>query len=186
MKQGTRIFGIAESYTSETSTLAGVVTTAAGRLEEISIGQCTVGGVDATDTIATVIERVDRPDVGAVLIAGVAPAWFNIINLEGLARRIDRPIIAVSFEESNGLKAAIKREFEPIVAQDRMKRYDALPSRRRFSADPPIYFHASGCDRETAEDILATVTPEGQPRPEPLRLAKVVARGVDGYRSRRD
>lgn len=182
MKQGSRALGIAESYRGETSTLAGVVTRVDRVVDGIEFGQCTVGGLDATTAISELYEKFDREDIQYVFVAGIAPAWYNIVDLQELFRRVDRPILSISFENSNGLGSAIRTEFDGAECQHRLDRYQAQPTRRAVSIeDGTIYCRSVGIDDDAAADVVRSFSPEGG-RPEPLRVARLAARGADRFR----
>ena len=185
MKPGRRALGIAESYrgtdTGATSTLAGTVARADRRVEDFAFGRCTVGGRDATDAIIELWERLDRPDVRYLFVAGIALAWYNVLDLEALHRATDRPVLSVSFEESDGLEPAIAEAFDGTEQTARLEAYRALPERNRIDVDEtPLFVRAVGLDRSKADAIVDAYTETR--RPEPLRIAKRLARRVDTAR----
>ncbi|MFT4884159.1 MAG: endonuclease V-like protein UPF0215 family [Natronomonas sp.] len=194
MKPGRRALGIAESYRGTddgdtTSTLAGVVVRADRTVDDFVFGACTVGGHDATETIIDCWRRLDRPDVQYCFLAGVAPAWYNLVDLEAVAEAIDRPVIAVSFEASEGLGEAIREAFDGDERAMRLDTYEALPERWRLETDGQggdLFVRNVGLDAETAETVVRAYTYER--RPEPLRVAKRAAHGADAAREvfRRD
>lgn len=184
MKPGSRALGIAESYADDSSTLAGAVVTADGRPDAFVIGRCTVGGTDLTDSIIDLFERLDREDVRLLFVAGVALAWFNILDLDAVAASTDRPVIAVTFEESGGLESAIREAFEGADRADRLERYRALPPRQPVDLDDRrLYVRSAGCPTDRARALVETYTLEEAARPEPLRVAKLTARAVDEWRT---
>jgi endonuclease V-like protein UPF0215 family len=193
MKPGTRALGIAESYGAgnppaddpETSTLAGVVTKRNGTVDGFSFGACTVGGLDSTDAVIDLVERLDRPDVRYLLVAGVALAWYNILDLGAVQQTVDRPVIAVTFEESEGLEPALRREFGGETLQTRLDRYQTLPDREPVRVDDEQCFvRATGLDTSEATGIVRDYTLSGG-RPEPLRVARQAARAADQWRGTR-
>jgi len=186
MKPGVRALGVAESFDRDAarSTLAGTVLRADGRFDGLAFSTCTVGGTDCTAAMVDLWERLDREDVQFVLVAGVALAWYNILDPDALAERVDRPVIAVTFEDSEGLEAALAAEFEGSALEERLERYEWLPERHRMDHDGhDIYYRAVGVDREEAESTLAAFAGEGG-RPEPLRAARLAARAGDSIRRR--
>ena len=186
MRDGRRALGVAESYRgtddgAATSTLAGAVVRADRTVDDFVFGSCTVGGTDATDTIIECWERLDRPDVRYLFVAGVAPAWYNLLDLEALHEATDRPVIAVSYEESDGLADAISDAFEGEARRRRLDASEALPARRRLAVDgADLFVRAVGVDDAEADRILDAYTHER--RPEPLRVAQRAARRVDAFR----
>ena len=182
MKAGTRALGIAESYRSETSTLAGAVTRASRVVDGFAFSTCTVGGDDATDAMVDLYERLDREDVRYVLVAGIAPAWYNLVDLHALREATDRPVVAVTFEESSGLEASLREAFDGDALAWRLDAYEALPPRRSVDAgDDTVFVRSVGVDDDEADEVVRAFTPEGG-RPEPLRVARLAARACDETR----
>lgn len=188
LKPGTRALGVAESYTGSegtTSTLAGVVTRADRTTGGFAFADCTVGGLDATDAIIGLVDALDREDVRYVLLAGVAPAWYNVLDLHAIHAHVDRPVLAVTFEASSGLETALRDAFDGDTLDERMARYDALPAREAVAVnDQTVYVRAVGGDADEAAAVVRHFTPEGG-RPEPLRVARLAARAADDWRTQR-
>jgi endonuclease V-like protein UPF0215 family len=192
VKPGRRALGIAESYRGTdddhaTSTLAGAVVRADRTVDDFVFNTCTVGGTDATDAIIDCWQRLDRPDVQYCFLAGIAPAWYNIVDVAAVGEAIDRPVIAVGFEESEGLGDAIREAFDGDERRQRLDAYEALPDRRRIDVDgEPLFVRSVGLDAETTETVVRAYTHER--RPEPLRVAKRAAHRADAARDvfRRD
>jgi hypothetical protein len=186
MKPGRRALGLAESYRGTDddgarSTLAGAVVRADRTVDDFVFGSCTVGGRDATGAVIDCWQRLDRPDVRYCFLAGIAPAWYNIVDVEAVAAAIDRPVLAVSFEESAGLGEAIREAFDGEGRADRLEAYEALPERRRLTVDGKVLFVRSvGLEADAAESVVRAYTHER--RPEPLRVAKRAARRADAAR----
>ncbi|WP_276273752.1 DUF99 family protein [Haloarcula litorea] len=179
MKAGARALGVAESYRDETSRLAGTVVRASRVVDGFVFGRCTVGGTDATDAVCEMVARLDREDVRWLLLAGIAPAWFNVLDLRRIHDRTGLPTLSVSFEASPGLGPAIREAFDdPATVRDRLDTYRAQPDRRPVSVgDDTLYVRAVGVDDDRAAEVVRAFTPEGG-RPEPLRVARLAARGL--------
>jgi endonuclease V-like protein UPF0215 family len=181
MKSGVRALGVAESFREGRSTLAGVVCRATRIVDGFVFGQCTVGGNDATTAIVEMIDRLDRPDVSYVLVAGIAPAWFNILDLHAIAEAADRPVLSVTFEESSGLESALREAFEGEELAARLETYRSQPERHAVEIDDEtVYVRAVGCPLAEAVQTVRAFTPEGG-RPEPLRVARQAARAADDF-----
>lgn len=184
MKTGARALGIAESYRSNRSTLAGAVVRADRVVESFGFETCTVGGTDATAAVTTLLERLDRADVQYVFLAGIAPAWFNVVDLHDLHDATDSPVVSVSFEDSPGLGDAIREAFDGDAAARRLATYHAQPPRRPVSVgDETVFLRSVGVDDSEAADAVRAFTPAGG-RPEPLRVAREAARAGDQFRRR--
>ncbi len=186
MKPGRRALGIAESFTREDdkSTLAGAVVRADRVVDGIAFDACTVGGTDVTAAIVRLYRQFDRKDIRYVVLAGVALAWYNIVDLETVAAETDRPIIAVTFEASQGLESALQAAFEGEQLEDRVTQYRQLPTRQPVDLNgETVYARSVGLDEPETRRVLAAYTPEGG-RPEPVRVARLAARGAARLRQR--
>lgn len=80
-KKGLRALGIAESYSGRTSsTLAGVVMRKDLRIDGFCCGKVTVGGMDATSAVISMVQSLERRDLNVILLSGCVIAWFNVID----------------------------------------------------------------------------------------------------------
>ncbi len=183
MKSGVRALGVAESYRGTTSTLAGVVVRASRVVDGFVFGTCTVGGTDVSDAIVSLGERLDREDVRYVLVSGIALAWYNPVDMHHIADALDRPVISVTFEESDGLGDSLADEFSGAELEQREEIYRRQPSRRNVAVnDQTVFVRSVGVDADEAREIVRAFTPEGG-RPEPLRVARLAARAGDDWRA---
>lgn len=179
MKPGSRALGVAESYRRDRSTLAGAVVRADRVVDGFVFGSCTVGGTDATDAVVSLHRRLDRADVQQLLVAGIAPAWFNVLDLHRIHDATGLPVLSVTFEESDGLISAIREAFEGEARHRRLATYRAQPERQSVSVGHETLFVRSvGMDPDRAADVVRGFTPEGG-RPEPVRVARLAARALE-------
>lgn len=183
MKPGARALGVAESYRGTESTFAGVVTRVDRVVDGFAFGRATVGGSDATTVVCDLFSTLAREDVRYVLIAGIAPAWYNILDLFAINDVVDRPVISVAYEESEGLEEPLRREFSDTDLERRLDRYRRQPARHPLVVgDETVFVRAVGLGIEDARDVVRAFTPEGG-RPEPLRVARLAARAADRLES---
>lgn len=186
MKQGTRILGVAASAHDDTThaTLGGAVVRVDRSVDGFVFDRATVGGLDATDAVAAALDRLDRPDVRFLLLAGIAPAWYNLFDLPAIHEAADRPVVAVSFEDSPGLEPALREAFDGEALARRLAIYGRQPAREAVSVpDGEVYVRAAGTDHETAAELVRATTPTGE-RPEPVRVARQAARAADALLAR--
>jgi endonuclease V-like protein UPF0215 family len=186
VKPGTRALGVAESFgDGPRSTLGGAVVRADRVVEGFEFGTCTVGGTDATAAVADLWTRLDRPDVRWLLLAGIAPAWFNVLDIRRLHERLDQPVLAVTFEASDEpLSAALEREFSGEALAERRETYERQPPLTRLRVDgETLFVRAAGCPDDEAHEAVRAFTAEGG-RPEPLRVARQAARAARTFRER--
>lgn len=181
MKPGTRALGVAESYRDSTSTVAGAVVATNRAVDGFAFETCTVGGTDATETIMALEAQLDREDVQYVLVSGIAPAWFNLVDLERLSDTLEQPVISVSYEASDGLETSIREAFDDEAAERRLSTYRALPGRHRFDVgEHTLYLRSVDLDADRAARIIREFTP-ADGRPEPVRVARQAARAADAF-----
>ncbi|QLH80561.1 DUF99 family protein [Halosimplex pelagicum] len=179
MKRGVRAIGVAESYRTEYSTLAAAVVRASRVVDGLAFDTCAVGGTDATETLVSLVDRLDREDARYLLLAGVAPAWFNFFDLPTVRERVDRPVLSVAFEDSEGLEGPLREAFDGDALDERLAVYRRQPERRRVELDDgTVYVRAAGLGPDEAAEVVRAFTPEGG-RPEPLRVARLAARAAD-------
>lgn len=186
MKPGTRVLGVAESYrgdpTSDRSTLAGAVVRADRVVDGFVFGSLTVGGTDATDAVCKLFSDLDREDLQYLLCAGIAPAWYNLLDLREIHDRTGLSVCAVSFEASSGLEDPLRQTFAGDDLDRRLAIYERQPSRTRIAVNGhDRYWRGVGLDGDEARALLEATTPEGG-RPEPLRVARLAARAADRFR----
>ena len=176
-KPGLRVLGIAESFvrSSRISILAGAVMRADLRLDGLAYGRATVGGDDATKAVLNLYEQLERTDVNALLLSGLAISWFNIIDLEEVSVRTQKPVICLTYEESLGLEKYI-REYFP-QPEEKLRCYAVSGERVPvwLKTGFEVYVRALGASAEEARILLNKFTRDGRV-PEPVRVARMMAR----------
>ena len=176
-KPALRVLGIAESFvrSSPISILAGVVMRADLRVDGLAYARATVGGDDATKAVLNLYRQLDRTDVNALLLSGLAISWFNIIDIREVSERIQRPVICLTYEESPGLEDYI-REYFP-QPEGKLRRYAASGERTSvlLKTGFEVYARAFGATIEDTRILLNKFTRDGRV-PEPVRVARLAAR----------
>ncbi|MFW5917603.1 MAG: DUF99 family protein [Halorubrum sp.] len=196
MTPPSRTLGVAFSDGDRSSRVAGAVVRSDGTLDGLGFGRCTVGGTDATDAVIDLVDALGREDVRHVACHGVAPAWFNLLDLRRIRETLDRPVYSVSYEESVGLEPALREAFDGDALDARLDAYRSLPPRVRVDrgvdgerggggegavdrsaslSTEPLFVRAVGIDVERAVAAVRGLTREGFRRPEPLRIAGIAA-----------
>lgn len=183
MKQGVRALGVAASDGESAATLAGAVVRVDRVVDGARFETCTVGGTDATSAVEDIFDELSREDVQFLLCAGIAPAWFNVLDLRAIHEHVERPVVSVSFESSPGLENAIREQFEGDERDRRLAVYERQPPRHRVTVgDDDLWVRAVGCDADRAREVVRAYTPSGGGRPEPLRVARLLARAGRSYK----
>src|SRR5512139_1246710 len=175
-KKGLRALGIAESYTGRSvSKLAGVVMRKDLRIDGFTFSTVTVGGMDATESVLRMVEDLERSDVNVIMLSGCVIAWFNVIDPARIEKETGRPVICVTYEDSEGLLEDIRHHFPDDIR--RITAYTDLGARTRVElhTHQSIFIRCWGIETCDGARLCDDFTVEGK-IPEPLRVARLCAR----------
>ena len=176
-KKGIRVLGIAESFkkTGKKSTLAGIVMRRDLVIDGMVFGSATVEGDDATDSIISIHKSLARDDVSCIILDGLVISMYNIIDGSHVAAKTGLPVIAITFEDSDGLEESIKRHFGDW--QHKIKQYQKLGKREKVAlrTGKSLFIRQWGMTQKRAVAVLNSFTLQGAV-PEPIRVAKLAAR----------
>ncbi len=153
--------------------VAGVVC-AGTRFEGMLWGQVQPDGWDATDTLCQMLVASKfLPQIHLVLLDGISLAGFNVIDLPLLAKRLERPCIAVMRRYPNleAVEFAMRRLPEPE------RRLEILSRAGQIYHHPPFFFQAWGIEATIAATALHRLTDCGHV-PEALRVAHLITSAV--------
>ena len=165
--------------------IAAVVWSSPDRVEGVAVGRVEVDGTDATTRVAELVRTLPAWDgVRAVLLDGIAVGGFNVIDLRALARRLGRPVIAVTRRRPDlpAMRSALFRYFPD--ARRRWAVLTRVPLEEVPTRAQPIFAAAAGCESADARALVRRAAVVGV-WPEPLRLAHLVARAVGVARASR-
>jgi len=175
-KKGLRALGIAESYTGRSvSKLAGVVMRKDLRVDGFTFSTVTVGGMDATESVLRMVEELERSDINVIMLSGCVIAWFNVIDPARIEKETGKPVICVTYEDSEGLLEDIRHHFPDDTR--RISAYTDLGERTRVELHTHqlIFIRCWGIETCDGARLCDDFTVEGK-IPEPLRVARLCAR----------
>jgi endonuclease V-like protein UPF0215 family len=180
-KTGIRSLGISESFIKNIegkSILAGVVVRADRIIDGFGLSLTTIGGMDATESIISLYKTLKRRDINVIFLNGCVISWFNIIDLKEVYRKLDVPLICITYEESEGLKKYLKEYFKKDW-EDRYKIYLKNGDREKviLNTRKAIFVRNFGVELSQAERLLNKFTIHGA-IPEPLRISRLLARSI--------
>lgn len=147
------------------------------RIQAVRIGTIEVDGNDAATVLQALLRRL-RYDL--ILLSGISFAGFNLIDISKLARKLHKPIIAISREKPNNkaVKLALRGHFKDwksrwsiVCAAGRL--YSCKP----LQSEPKLYFEVKGATPEYARRVI-TGTAFISRLPEPVRVARILAHGL--------
>ncbi|MDV3276919.1 MAG: DUF99 family protein [Nitrososphaerales archaeon] len=184
-KKGIRVLGVAESFrqTERWSVLAGAVMRGDFIVDGAAFDRTSVGGDDATASVARLFRSFERNDVNLLMVSGAILSLYNIIDVDLLSSRTKVPVICLTYKETSGIESSIIRHF-PGHADEKLKAYRRLGARKRLklSSGHAVYARTSGIAEKDALSIVDKFTLQGS-IPEPVRVARLLARAFAGARS---
>jgi len=186
-KPAFRVLGVSESFRptlGDKSLLAGVVVRADLLVDGFAIGECTLGGMDATDSVIEMYRSLGRDDVNLIMLGGCIISLFNVIDLNRVAEETGLPLLCVTYNPSEGLSEVIKSRF-PEDWEERLRVYESNGPREEISLKTGYTVHVRrlGISRRAAEVVLNRFTLSGRV-PEPVRIARLLARALLKSRAR--
>ena len=173
--------GIAESFVkgiSKKSILAGVVMKGDMGIEDLIVTKVMVGGMDATDMIIRMYHELQRDDIQFLMLNGCIISWYNVIDLTQVADETSIPLICVTYDASEGLDKYFIELF-PEDWEIRVAIYHKNKTRIPIKLDTgyTVYIRFIGMDLKRAKAIMNKYTWQGS-IPEPLRVARLIARSI--------
>ena len=180
-KKAVRALGIAESFVkgvSKRSVLAGVVMRADRVLDGFGFATATVGGMDATGKVIELYESLERDDINFILLNGCIISWYNVVDLHKVVEETQRPLLCVTYEESEGLEKYFLELF-PDDWKCRVEVYRKNGSRTPITLHTghTVYARFINLTLDEAKGLLNKFTIHGAV-PEPLRVARLLARSL--------
>lgn len=180
LKPAARLLGIAESglMGASHSVLGGIVIRADLIIDGIVWSKVTVRGMDATDTIISMVQRLARADLNGIMIHGCILAGYNIINLAEVHEATNLPVISITGEPQEDLEVHLKSTF-PSGWKERLKVYRRNGEIQSFSLSNQhtVYGQFIGCKKQIVKGVLKRFTRFGG-IPEPIRVARILARAL--------
>ena len=184
-KPGIRALGVAESFRQgrKRSILAGVVMRSDFVIDGVAIGKTSIGGDDATSSIASLFRKFRRNDVNLILVSGAILSPYNIIDVDLLSKKTKLPVICLTYKETAGIEGSIRRHF-PNEAGKKLEAYAKLGKRVgvRLHTGHRVYVRTAGMEFDSSQTVLDQFTLQGS-IPEPIRVAKLLARALLATRS---
>jgi len=152
-------------------------------IDGVALGRTAVGGDDATSAIASLFRRFGRNDINLIMVSGAILSLYNIIDVDELSRSTKLPVVCLTYKETAGIEGSIRRHF-PGGAEEKLQAYRKLGRRRgvKLRTGHRVYVRASGMDSSAVRPVLDAFTLQGS-IPEPVRVAKLLARAVLSKRS---
>ena len=176
-KQGVRVLGVSESFqkSDRNSIVAGVVMRGDGRIDGFGMCRPMIGGLDATERLLQMFNRIGREDIRAWMIGGTVISWFNIIDIGELTDKTGIPVVVVTYHESEGIDKYLE-EYFPHDYETRKELKTRAGEREQviLNSGFKAYLNYSGMGKKRALRLVNLFTLDGR-IPEPIRIARSLA-----------
>lgn len=147
------------------------------KIEDVKVTNVTVDGLDATEALSKMLEGWS---FGAVLLSGVSFAGFNIIDPTAIHEKYQKPVLVISRTKPNNVavKRALRRHFKDWEIRwsiiEKLGEVHEVPV---MEGAEPVYIETIGETIAWACALIHALSFYGR-LPEPLRVAKLIARGI--------
>lgn len=171
MKTGLRAIGIDDGPQSSNTILVGVVMRP-DRLEGVLTAHVKLDGDDATKIIIKMVKGRFEPQIKCIFLNGVAVAGFNIVNYQELSEVLSLPVIVCTPNKPHPdeFSKALGRWPRKQELWEQIK----TPAYRLDS----IWYQFAGCNQQDAKLFIKQFQVHAAV-PEPLRIAHLVATGIE-------
>jgi len=147
------------------------------KIENVRAAKITVDGLDATERL---VEILNGLDFAAVFLAGLSFAGFNIIDPKVVYEQFRKPVIVVTRTKPNNkaVKRALQRHFDDWKA--RWSVFEKLAPAHEIvvsASATPVYAKTVGVNVKWAGNLIQATSICGR-IPEPIRAARLIARGL--------
>lgn len=147
------------------------------QIEGVKFAEVTVDGLDAT---AKAVKILSEWDFDVVMLAGVSFAGFNVIDPTVLYEKFQKPIVVVSRTkpDNKAVKRALIRHFKDWeIRWGVFEKLGAIHKVTVTAGKPPLYVETVGADVKWTALLIKTLVTCSR-IPEPIRVARLIARGL--------
>lgn len=187
-KKAIRALGVAESFKKdqEFSTLAGVVIRSDLVIDGFALGSLKVAGSDATKSVLKLYSDLGRNDVNSLMISGSVLSLYNVLDIDAIFDELRIPVVALSFRKvASDLASNIEARFPKKVATDKISLLEKLgPAQKiRLQTGYDVFVRTAGITHSASNKLVGKFTLQGA-IPEPIRVARLLAKAIAGLRER--
>lgn len=160
------------------TTLGGVVMRGDLIIDGMVWDRATILGSDATQSIIRMLVRLNRTDLGGIMLHGTVIAGYNIIELDLLHQDTSLPIISVTKQPQEDLQKHLKATF-PSDWNQRWQIAQRNGELRSLVLDSQshMFVQSKGCRWDVVKGVIKRFTRFGG-LPEPIRVARLFARAI--------
>jgi len=147
-------------------------------VDGVVFGRCSIGGDDATKSIASLYRRLHRNDVNLIMVSGAILSLYNIVDPAALSKTTGVPVVCLTYKETKGIEDSIRKHF-PRSYEGKLAQYRKLGARTRvrLATGHAVFARGEGLEETELKRLLNMFTLQGS-IPEPVRVAKLLARAA--------
>ena len=146
-------------------------------INDFQADMITVDGLDATEKLTSMLHRLS---FDAVMLAGVSFAGFNLVDPTIVLEEFRKPVIVISRTKPNNVavKNALRRHFEDWrIRWGVFEKLGSVYEVVSMPTEPPVYVEVVGAELDWASTLIRAASVCCR-IPEPVRVARLVARGL--------
>lgn len=146
-------------------------------IEDFRADMITVDGLDASEKLVAMLRKLS---FDVVMLAGVSFAGFNLVDPTLVFEKFHKPVIVISRTKPNNVavKNALLLHFEDWQARwSVFQKLGPIHEVDSVPGEPPIYVEVIGASFDWATKLIRAL-PSCCRIPEPLRVARLIARGL--------
>ncbi|OFV86920.1 MAG: hypothetical protein A3J75_02615 [Acidobacteria bacterium RBG_16_68_9] len=151
------------------------------RFDGVLIGAVEKDGSDATDELVRLVRSSRFAEhVRLVLLQGIAFAGFNVVDVEGVHRRLGLPVLVVARRRPDleAIEAALRARVPGGT-----EKWALIRSAGPMESVGGVFVQRAGLSLEQAEAVVSRLAVHGR-IPEPLRVAHLIAGALADGESR--
>jgi len=146
-------------------------------IEDVKFAKIEVDGLDATEKTVKILNEWKFE---AVMLAGVSFAGFNIIDPTILFKKFGKPVTIISRTkpDNKAVKHALHAHFRDWQTRwSIFKKLGPIHKVKALAEENPLYIETIGVGIQWAKGLIKALAACGRV-PEPLRVARLIARGL--------
>ena len=146
-------------------------------INDFQADMITIDGLDATEKLVSMLRRWS---FDAVMLAGVSFAGFNLVDSTVVFEEFNKPVIIISRTKPNNIavKNALRQHFEDWqVRWGVFEKLGPVWEVVSMPNEPPVYVEVVGAELDWASRLIRAASLCCRV-PEPIRVARLVARGL--------
>jgi len=154
------------------------------RIAAVRAGIIRVDGTDAGSVIRGLLRNIA---FDGVMLSGISFGGFNLVDIGDLARKLRRPVIAISGErpDNQAVRGALRLHFTDWKERwTKVRAAGRLYSLKPLRTEPELFFEVRGATPTRARKMIAATACVSR-LPEPIRVARILARGLSGVTATR-